>query len=257
MANSENEEFKRITDIYNEVSRCQKIDVVDPEIDLEHYLLNTFHAGEFFFFVFCVSEQKMEFCSDSVKHILGIEPHEWTMEYAFQNFHPEDAERFVQNENSLFPILRSIPPSRLCNYKVRYDIRLKAKDGTFKRFLHQARTIQTDDQGSIIRTFCVYTDISYLKIDGYLNVSFVGVDGEPSYYNIEPDGSYSSVDLILTSREMEILQLIARGLKSDEIAALLSISKRTVYNHRNSILQKFNTHSTTEVIQLGMEQGWL
>lgn len=52
----------------------------------------------------------------------------------------------------------------------------------------------------------------------------------------------------LTSREIEIIKLLAKGLSSPEIAEKLFISENTVETHRRNILRKTNTHSTVELI---------
>lgn len=50
----------------------------------------------------------------------------------------------------------------------------------------------------------------------------------------------------LTSREKEVLQLIARGYSNREIAAALFITERTVKNHVNSILRRLNLGDRTQ-----------
>ena len=50
----------------------------------------------------------------------------------------------------------------------------------------------------------------------------------------------------LTSREKEVLQLIARGYNNREIAAELYITERTVKNHVNSILRRLNLRDRTQ-----------
>lgn len=52
----------------------------------------------------------------------------------------------------------------------------------------------------------------------------------------------------LTTREIEIIKLLAKGLSSPEIAERLFISENTVETHRRNILRKTNTHSTVELI---------
>ena len=50
----------------------------------------------------------------------------------------------------------------------------------------------------------------------------------------------------LTSREQEVLQLIAKGYNNREIAAALYIAERTVKNHVNSILRRLNLRDRTQ-----------
>ncbi|MBI5792475.1 MAG: response regulator transcription factor [Rhodocyclales bacterium] len=54
----------------------------------------------------------------------------------------------------------------------------------------------------------------------------------------------------LSAREREVTELIARGLTSREIAALLAISSRTVDVHRANILDKLNCSSSVELAAL-------
>lgn len=49
----------------------------------------------------------------------------------------------------------------------------------------------------------------------------------------------------LTRREREIMQLIAEGQTSKEVASALNISVKTVETHRTNIMQKLNLHSVT------------
>jgi two-component system nitrate/nitrite response regulator NarL len=57
----------------------------------------------------------------------------------------------------------------------------------------------------------------------------------------------------LTRREKEILQLLAKGLTSNEIAEKLFLSTFTVDTHRRNMLQKFNVHNTQALINLAYE----
>ena len=64
---------------------------------------------------------------------------------------------------------------------------------------------------------------------------------------LESKGLEDSYEL-LTSREREILQLLAEGKANKEVAAVLNISLTTVETHRGHILQKLSLHSTADLI---------
>ena len=51
----------------------------------------------------------------------------------------------------------------------------------------------------------------------------------------------------ISPRELEIVQLLAKGFASKQIAATLYISKHTVDTHRRNLLKKTNTKNTLEL----------
>ncbi len=61
----------------------------------------------------------------------------------------------------------------------------------------------------------------------------------------------------LTSREIEILDCIARGLSNKEIANELSISGQTVKNHITSILSKLQVNDRTMAVIYAIKKGWI
>jgi len=60
----------------------------------------------------------------------------------------------------------------------------------------------------------------------------------------------------LTTREKEILKLIAEGKSSKEIADLLFISVRTVEHHRANIMNKLKMRKTAELVKYAIEKGY-
>ena len=59
----------------------------------------------------------------------------------------------------------------------------------------------------------------------------------------------------LTDREREILQLLAEGLRNDDIAAKLFISPQTVQTHVRNILGKLRVHSKLEAVAFAVKHG--
>lgn len=62
---------------------------------------------------------------------------------------------------------------------------------------------------------------------------------------------------LLTSREKEVLTLIADGLTNNEIAEKLFISPLTVDSHRKNLLAKFGVKNTAAMVKYGMEAGFI
>ncbi len=61
----------------------------------------------------------------------------------------------------------------------------------------------------------------------------------------------------LSDREMEILELIARGMTNKQIALRLGISHQTVKNHMTSILRKLAVNDRTQAAIYALRKGWI
>jgi DNA-binding NarL/FixJ family response regulator len=71
---------------------------------------------------------------------------------------------------------------------------------------------------------------------------------------LKQKGAVDTYDL-LTSREREILQLLAEGKSNKEVATALNISPYTVETHRSHILQKLNLHNSAELVLYAVRKG--
>jgi len=69
-----------------------------------------------------------------------------------------------------------------------------------------------------------------------------------------PDQS-PAVTAQLSSREREVLQLLAEGKNTKEIAFTLDISGKTVETHRKQIMKKLNLHSIAELTKYALREG--
>jgi DNA-binding NarL/FixJ family response regulator len=82
--------------------------------------------------------------------------------------------------------------------------------------------------------------VSQMVLEGYL-------DKNPKDKDKEPESEAES--LRLTSRQREIVQLLAEGKSSKEVAAVLGLSVKTAEKHRANIMRKLDCHSVTELVR--------
>jgi DNA-binding NarL/FixJ family response regulator len=61
----------------------------------------------------------------------------------------------------------------------------------------------------------------------------------------------------LTTREKEVLKLIAEGKSAKEVGDLLTISMRTVERHRANIMTKLNVKKTVELVKYAIQKGYI
>jgi len=71
--------------------------------------------------------------------------------------------------------------------------------------------------------------------------------------NIREVSKTDPFQLQLSTRELEILDLICKGLSNQEIGNELNISKRTVDKHRANILSKTDTKNTANLVMFAIE----
>ena len=68
-------------------------------------------------------------------------------------------------------------------------------------------------------------------------------------------GSGTSAYTVLSGREREVLQLIAEGVPTKEIAAKLNVSIKTIETHRKQIMNKLEIHSIAELTKYAIREG--
>ena len=69
------------------------------------------------------------------------------------------------------------------------------------------------------------------------------------------NSSQPSVFSVLSPREREVLQLMAEGRTTSQIAGLLHVSVKTVETHRQQIMHKLKIHSVAELTKYAIREG--
>jgi len=95
---------------------------------------------------------------------------------------------------------------------------------------------------------CVFT---LLQGEKYLSLSMVN---NVLDYMIETPHLDSRRPGLITKREKEHIACIAQGLNSKEIAYKLRISKKTVDNYRNRIMNKLNCSSVVDIVKFAIKE---
>jgi DNA-binding NarL/FixJ family response regulator len=72
--------------------------------------------------------------------------------------------------------------------------------------------------------------------------------------SLKQNNLQDSYDL-LTEREREVLQLLARGKSNKEVAQILELSPHTIDSHRTNMMQKLNLHNTAEIVLYAVRKG--
>jgi DNA-binding NarL/FixJ family response regulator len=88
------------------------------------------------------------------------------------------------------------------------------------------------------RTFFT-SQVTQIMVDGYLN----------------PDQTEKTSRGHLTPREREVLQLLAEGKTSKEVAVALNLSVKTAETHRTNIMRKLDLHSVADLTLYALRHG--
>ncbi|WP_324070270.1 MAG: LuxR C-terminal-related transcriptional regulator [Flavobacterium sp.] len=225
--------------------------------NLETKLVNIFTVGEYYYTICNLEEGVFEYVHPSITNILGFDNDNLSYEFFFKRIHPDDVGYFLDFEQKVVDFFTSLPADEVPKYKTRFDFRIQKLDGEYIRILHQAIPIQCKDDGGVIRTLVVHTDISNLKTTNKSKLSFIGLEGVQSYIDVSVDSFFSVSKIKLTKREKEILILLANGKSSINISKELYLSKYTIDKHRNNMLLKFGTNNITELISIAINEGWI
>jgi DNA-binding CsgD family transcriptional regulator len=228
-----------------------------PEYNFYAKILDFFLLGDSYYFIINHQNFTIEFVSKEVEDVLGYSPDDYNMQLLNESIHPDDRSWFLAFGGYLTNFFSHLPVEKLTKYKVRYDMRIRKKNGDFTRILYQGLLLEHDDNGGFLSTMNILTDISYLKQEGIPVLSFIGMDGEPSYYDVAKNNIYIETKEELTSREKQVLKLLIEGKLSKEISSILKISKQTVDTHRKNMLHKKKLSNTGELIGKAIRQGWI
>jgi DNA-binding CsgD family transcriptional regulator len=227
------------------------------ELELYKKLWNFFLIGESYYFIINHHSLTLEFVSKEVEDVMGYHPSEMDILFMNGKLHPDDRSWFLSIGKSVIDFFSHLAIDKLMKYKVRYDIRFRKKNGDYARILYQGILLEHDENGGFLRTLSVHTDITYLKQEGKPVLSFIGMDGEPSYRDVASNNIFIESKEELTRRETQILKLLMEGKLSKEISSILKISKQTVDTHRKNMLHKKNLGNTGELIGKAIRNGWI
>lgn len=226
----------------------------------EHFrkMANLMAPGKSYYYVVNFHNLELELLSDSVKDFLDVPREEVNMELLLSMALPGEIERIQKKESVIQAFFSDfVRKEEVMDYKVIYTYQWRDRKGQERLMLHQATVLSITGEGQFVHVFSIHTDISHLAVANRDEVSFVNLNGGKDYLNVctklgrfDPERLRPADDLrqLLSEREMEIIQKMARGLSSEEVAKDLFISPYTVRTHRKNMLKKTGCRNTSQLI---------
>lgn len=206
--------------------------------------------------IFDLAKMQHVYVSSKFEGLLGwdlVEARKPGHEYIDARMHPEDLEHLDRVSSQFFDLFLKIKNEDRQNiehYKMIMDYRTKQKDNSYVRVIEQHKLLEFDDRDNIWLSLSILDlspdqDISSLCRYRIINSK----TGE--LYHFPNQIKENS----LSTREQEVLALLARGLISKQIADQLFISVNTVNTHRQRIIEKLSVSNTTEAVQYVSKLG--
>lgn len=198
------------------------------------------------------------YVNDATETIIG-----WTAEdlrkggllFGHRKTHPWDLLQVVLLSAKVLKMWRPLSVEDKLNSRFSYDIRIKHKDGKYRRIQQHAYTLSVTDDGNPGLLMMVSNDITAYKTS--TKVQYVMGVHRGNRFDILVNGETRPFSSPLTEREAQIIHLIAEGHTENSIAEVLSIGVQTVKTHKKNILAKTNCKNTAELIRTAMMEGWI
>lgn len=170
--------------------------------------------------------------------------------------HPDD---FREYANHSFPkilaSLQNYTPEEVTLCKFTYVYRFKRKDNVWIKMLQNSVILEMDEDRNPILLLTMVTDITAYKKDDELHFSISHIDKKTGIANMLTE--HSTLLKITSIRENEVIQHIASGTKTKDIAEKMNLSIYTIRAHKRTIFKKTNTKNIAELTSYAFANGLL
>lgn len=224
-----------------------------------------FAPGESFFYILNMHNLELDYVAPEVTNFFGIEPSYINMGILLKAALPKEFESLERKEMVIKDFFyHYLDASERMNYKIAYTYEMHDHKGNKRIMLMQATVISLAENNTPLHILAIHSDISHLVNRSTTTVSFIHLKGGESFYNLptkkgkfqkELGKSEPDITVSLTPRETEIVELLSKGWKTEQIAEKLILSTHTVRTHRRNILAKTGCKNTAELIAESMVAG--
>ena len=241
-----------------------------PAPNIAGYLANLFCPGAYYYYIIDSPTLTFDIVSDTTQQLLGISAEDFTLQTLMEIIHPDDIHFMMKCEDVVAHFLKNcVSPEQMVNYKISYCLREKTVNNGYRLFLLQTITMKTTSDGALLKVFGSHTDISHITKVNNKKLSFIGLNGAPSFLEIDVfdktvlddyrpfNWSAISKSHPFSNREMEIIKHLAAGLTTEEIAERLFVTNNTVDTHRRNILAKAGSKNTTALVVDCLQKGYI
>lgn len=201
------------------------------------------------FFILDYYKQNFFFISEKFNNLFG---HTGETKHDFNFFidhlHPDDFKINNRGPIEFLNIVNELKNSEIMDYLMIGDYRLKMPSGSYVRILEKSCILKTDKSWHPWLMLAISDLAENQDLSLPCSVKIINTRTNEFVFTLGDQKTIEN-DKMLTSREKEILSLIAKGYSSKLIAGKLGISINTVNNHRRNILIKTGCANTFESLK--------
>jgi DNA-binding CsgD family transcriptional regulator len=212
------------------------------------------HERRQFFYVGDLLEMRIDFASRGISDLLGQRPENLNAATILRLIHPDDMVKLKAFPPRFFRSGTDLFRQKEGKEFLSVTVRLLRPDGHVLQALFQSCAFYSKIPYESVFAIVIFTDISHLPVPNNEQHHYVGSD--PSVFRY-PDEALLQIGHHFSNRELEILDLVARGMESEDIATALFLSVHTVNTHRRNILRKTGNANIHDLIFHLKEQGML
>jgi DNA-binding CsgD family transcriptional regulator len=163
----------------------------------------------------------------------------------------EDRMRLAQAESDFMDAVSACPPALRSNLKSVIGYRIKRSDDSVIGVQQHKTIMETDIAGNPLLVMIMLSEAASGRKNPDFCASIIQCKPGEGWINL----AVNRTNKLLSNREREILQLLAKGKSSKIIASEISISVNTVNNHRKNMLLKTGANNIAELVNYGLSQG--
>jgi DNA-binding CsgD family transcriptional regulator len=225
------------------------------QISFDELTNSIISTGPFYFYIIDFFDMYISHPSPAIAEIHGFNPETVLFNDILGAIHPDDIDFVAKAEATATDFFyKKVGYEKMLSYKTSYNFRFRLKNGEYTLFNHQSLMLSLDDNGGLGKSLNIHTRIDHLSNYNTYKVSFIGLNGEPSFMNVNPEEENQEL-IAFSKREIDIIKHISNGFNNAEIAEKLFISALTVKKHRNNILTKSDSKNTAQLIKNCILQG--
>lgn len=224
---------------------------------IEQIVAELFSIGEFYFYNFDVNTGMLSRQHHNLVKMHGLAEPPRSLAEIIALTHPDDLQFVQEAEQMTVDKIAELGFEHIMNLKSGYCFRMRMASGAYEMIHHQSLPTLKSEEGQVLEAVNIHTNINHLSPKNNYTVTVSGFNGRHDVHRMQwPSASASMLSLPeLSSREREVLNLLAKGCNSRAIGLQLHISPNTVRTHRRTLMAKMECHSSTALISKAMVLG--